>query len=273
MSEKLTVAGFQQMKREGKKIVAVVCYDYQAAQIVDRAGVDLVSVGDSLGFRFLGQLTHLEVTLDQMVLMCLAVSRGVKRAAVSCDLPFGPVQEGPAEALRAAIRLVKEGHAEMVKVDGAADNPDVVKAVSRAGIPVFAQFGFTPQTSQAFGGFDKITDSIRSQFRQKLVEEAKMLEEMGASCLDLTNAGIELSGVVARSVSIPVIGGFNTGPETDGHVTVLYSSIIGYGVDGIDKESNRYANVGRTMFEATQAYIDDVRSARLVKGTTQRPLS
>ena len=123
MSEKLTVAGFQQMKREGKKIVAVVCYDYQAAQIVDRAGVDLVSVGDSLGFRFLGQLTHLEVTLDQMVLMCLAVSRGVKRAAVSCDLPFGPVQEGPAEALRAAIRLVKEGHAEMVKVDGAADNP------------------------------------------------------------------------------------------------------------------------------------------------------
>ena len=179
--------------------------------------------------------------------------------------------------LRAAggvvCRPADNGGLEVLLVGGAADNPDVVKAVSRAGIPVFAQFGFTPQTSQAFGGFDKITDSIRSQFRQKLVEEAKMLEEMGASCLDLTNAGIELSGVVARSVSIPVIGGFNTGPETDGHVTVLYSSIIGYGVDGIDKESNRYANVGRTMFEATQAYIDDVRSARLVKGTTQRPLS
>ncbi len=270
MAEKLTVAALQQMKRDGRKIAAAVCYEYQAAQILDRAGADLISIGDSFGHRFLGQATHFEVTMDQMVLMCLAVSRGAKRAVVSCDLPYGPAQEGPLEGVRAAVRLVKEGHAEMVKVDGAADNPEVVRAIVKAGIAVFAQFGFTPQTTQAFGGFENITDEIRGQFRDKLINQAKMLEEAGASCLDLTNAGIELSGEVAKAVRIPVIGGFNTGPDTDGHITVFYS-LVGYDATAIDDKRERYANVARTMFDAANAYFDDVRSGRLVKGTVRRP--
>lgn len=269
MAEKLTVDALQKMKRAGHKIAAAVCYEYQAAQILDRAGADLISIGDSFGQRFLGQPSHFEVTMEQMVLMCLAVSRGVKRALVSCDMPYGPAQEGPREGVRAAIRLVKEGHAEMIKVDGAADNPEVVRAIVKAGIPVFAQFGFTPQTTQAFGGFERVTEEVLAQFHDTLIEQAKMLEDAGASCLDLTNAGIELSGEVAKAVEIPLIGGLNTGPDTDGHISVFYS-LVGYNFDAIDDERERYANVARTMLDAAQAYFDDVRSGRLVKGTIQR---
>jgi 3-methyl-2-oxobutanoate hydroxymethyltransferase len=265
MAEKLTVAALQQMKQKGQKIAAAVCYEYQAAQILDLAGADLISVGDSLGQRFLGQPSHFEVTIDQMILMCLAVSRGVKRAVVSCDLPFGPVQEGAKEAARAAIRLAKEGHAEVVKVDGAVNNPEAVQSIAKTGIPVFAQFGFTPQTTQALGGFDKITDEMRAQFRGKLLEQAKLLEDAGASLLDLTNVGVELSHEVAKAVRIPVIGGHNTGPDTDGHITVLYGSIVGYGVEAVHDNRDRYANVGRVMFDAAKAYFDDVRSGRPVK--------
>src|SRR5919202_3632393 len=117
MAEKVTVPTLQQMKRDGRRIAAAVAYDYQMAQILDRAGVDLISIGDSVGAAVWGQPTHFEVTVDQMVLVCLAVTRGAKRALVSCDVPFGPVQMGTAEAVRAAVRLMMESHAEKVKVD------------------------------------------------------------------------------------------------------------------------------------------------------------
>ena len=157
----------------------------------------------------------------------------------------------------------------MVKVDGTADNPEGVRAIVKAGISVFAQFGFTFQTTQAFGGFERVTDEVRGQFRARLFEQAKMLEEGGASCLDLANVGIELSGEVAKAVKIPVIGGLNTGPDTDGHITFFYS-MIGYDAAAIDDNRERYANVARTMLEAATAYFDDVRSGRLVKGTARR---
>src|SRR6266478_4396021 len=123
MDGKVTIPALQQMKKDGQKIVGVVLYDYQMAQIADRAGVDIVSVGDSVGVNMWGHRSELEVTLDQMVLVCQAVRRGVSRALVSCDIPFGPLQEGTNAALRAAIRLVKEGGADMVKLDGAAACP------------------------------------------------------------------------------------------------------------------------------------------------------
>src|ERR1700730_1982613 len=134
---KVTLPALAQMKREGRKIVGVVAYDYQRAQIVDRAGVDLVSVGDSVGVTLWGHRTELEVTLDEMVLVCRAVRRGVTRALVSCDFPFGPLQEGPDAAVRAAIRLVKEGGADLVKLDAAASFPEAVRAVVCAGVPVW----------------------------------------------------------------------------------------------------------------------------------------
>src|SRR5262249_18137142 len=148
---KVTIPALHQMKRDGTKIVGVVAWDYQMAQVVDRAGVDIVSVGDSVGINLWGHANPLEVTMEEMIVVCRAVRRGVKRALVSCDFPVGPLQEGTDSAVRAAIRLVKEAGADMVKLDGAADFPDAVRAVTRAGIPVFAQFGITPQTALQYG--------------------------------------------------------------------------------------------------------------------------
>lgn len=257
---KLTVNDLQQMKHDGKKIAAMVAYEYQMAQILDKAGADLISVGDSLGQRFFGQPTHLETTLDQMIDCCLAVTRGVERAVVNCDLPFGPIQEGPESAVRAAIRLVKEGHAEMVKVDGAADNPEAVRAIAKAGIPVWAQFGFTPQTTQAFGGFENVTDDVRRRMGDTLVQQARMLEEAGASLFDCTNVGNEIVGAIAKAVSIPVMGGHNTGSNADGRVTVSYSW-LGYDAGRLDQEKSRggVVNVGRIILEGVSSYFQSVR--------------
>src|SRR5437773_4082948 len=176
------------MKEDGRKIVGVVVYDYQMAQIVDRAGVDIVSVGDSVGVNLWGHRSELEVTLDQMVLVCLAVRRGVTRALVSCDVPFGPLQEGTHAAVRAAIRLVKEGGADLVKLDGASSFPEAVRAVNRAGIPVWAQFGITPQTALKYGGMANAGPDLATEMKDALLDEATMLEAAGAALLDFTNS-------------------------------------------------------------------------------------
>src|SRR5580704_6456438 len=147
----VTIPALQQMKRDARKIVGVVAWDYQMARIADRAGVDIVSVGDSVGVNLWGHANPLEVTMEEMLVVCKAVRRGVKRALVSCDFPFGPLQEGTESAVRAAILLVKEGGADMVKLDGAADFPEAVREIVRAGIPVFAQMGITPQTALRYG--------------------------------------------------------------------------------------------------------------------------
>src|SRR3974390_3187589 len=151
MESRVTIPALAQMKREGRKSVGVVAWDYQIARIADRAGVDIVSVGDSVGVNLWGHSNPLEVTMDEMLVVCKAVRRGVERALVSCDFPFGPLQEGTESAVRAAIRLVKEGGADMVKLDAASEFPDAVRALTRAGIPVFAQFGLTPQTALHYG--------------------------------------------------------------------------------------------------------------------------
>src|SRR6476661_1431834 len=147
MAAKVTIPALLQMKREGQKIVGVVAWDYQIARIADRAGVDLISVGDSVGVNHRGHDNPLEVTMDEMLVVSKAVRRGTKNAVVSVDIPYGPVQQGPAAAIAAAIRMVQEAGADMVKLDAAADFPEVVEAVARAGIPVFAHFGITPQTA------------------------------------------------------------------------------------------------------------------------------
>src|SRR5438552_3986338 len=141
MDGKVTIPALQQMKHDGRKIVGVVVYDYQMAQIVDRAGVDIASVGDSVGVNLWGHKSEIEVTLDEMVLVCQAVRRGVSRALVSCDVPFAPLQEGTDAAVSAAVRLVKEGGADLVKVDTGASSIEAIRALTGAGIPVWAQLG------------------------------------------------------------------------------------------------------------------------------------
>jgi 3-methyl-2-oxobutanoate hydroxymethyltransferase len=268
-SATVTLASLQQMKVDGHKIVGVVAWDYQMAQIVDRAGVELVSVGDTVGVNLWGHTHPLEVTLDEMVIVCKAVRRGVKRALLSCDFPYGPLQEGSAVALRAAIRLVKEAGADLIKLDGAADFPEVVEALVRAGIPVFAQFGITPQTALRYGIAYSVASSpgaqVTPQMQARLLEEAKRLERAGASLLDFTNSGPVVGAAVAAAVGIPVIGGFGGGPWLDGRMRLAHGA-IGYAASSIDSEIESYANVARVALDAITAYAGDVRAARQIKG-------
>jgi len=265
----VTLTDLQQMKTAGRKIVGVVAWDYQMAQIVDHAGVDLVSVGDTVGVNLWGHSHPLEVTLDEMVIVCKAVRRGVKRALLSCDFPYGPLQEGVTVALRAAIRLVKEAGADMIKLDGAADSPEVVEALVRAGIPVFAQFGITPQTALRYGiaysAASGPSAQVTPQMRSRLLEEAKRLESAGASLLDFTNSGPVAGAAAVAAVSIPVIGGFGGGPWLDGRMRLVHGA-IGYAASSIDSQVESYANVARIALDAITAYAGDVRAARQIKG-------
>jgi 3-methyl-2-oxobutanoate hydroxymethyltransferase len=269
MESTVTIPALQQMKREGRKSVGVVAWDYQIARIADRAGVDFISVGDSVGVNLWGHATPLEVTVDEMLVVCKAVRRGVERALVSCDLPYGPVQESPNSALRAATRLVKEGGANMIKVDAAADFPDAVRALVRAGIPVFAQFGLTPQTAIKLGVPYSAQNSPDAQatpeMAAKLVEEAKLLQDAGASLLDFTNSGPVAGAAVVKAVSIPVIGGFGGGPWLDGRVRMAHTA-IGYAEKWIDSKTETYANVAKISLDAFTALISDARAARQIKG-------
>ncbi len=269
MEAKVTIPALAQMKRDGRKSVGVVAWDYQIARIADRAGVDIVSVGDSVGVNLWGHSNPLEVTMEEMLVVCKAVRRGVTRALVSCDFPFGPLQEGVDSAVRAAIRLVKEGGADLIKLDGAADFPDSVRALVRAGIPVFAQFGLTPQTALQYGVPYSAQATAGAQataeMTAKLVEEAKLLEDAGASLLDFTNSGPVAGAAVAKAVSIPVLGGFGGGPWLDGRMRMAHTA-IGYAERWIDSKTETYANVAKVSLDAFTALIADVRAGRQIKG-------
>jgi len=265
----VTIPALRQMKRARRKIVGVVAWDFQIAQIVDRAGVDIVSVGDSVGTNLWGHASPLAVTMEEMMVVCKAVSRGVQRAIVSCDIPFGPLQEGTDSALRAAIRFVKEAGADMIKLDGAAEFPEAVRAIARAGIPVFAQFGITPQTALQYGisysDMSKPGAQVPEALTAKFVEDAKRLEGAGASLLDFTLSGPVAGPAVVDAVSIPVIGGLGGGPWLDGRMRMAHAA-IGYAASAIDSKAETYANVARITLEAITAYAEDVRAERQIKG-------
>jgi 3-methyl-2-oxobutanoate hydroxymethyltransferase len=207
--------------------------------------------------------------MEEMLVVRKAVRRGVSRALVSCDFPFGPLQEGVKSALRAAIRLVKEGGADLVKLDAAAEFPDAVSALTRAGIPVFAQFGLSPQTALRYG----VPYSAQAlpgaqapaQMTAKLVQEARLLEATGAALLDFTNSGPDAGAAVVKAVSIPVLGGFGGGPWLDGRIRLAHTA-VGYGEKYIDSNRQTYANVAKITLDAFTALIADVRAGRQIKG-------
>jgi 3-methyl-2-oxobutanoate hydroxymethyltransferase len=233
----MDLASLQRMKQERRKIVGVVAWDYQMAQIVDRAGVELVSVGDSVGVNLWGQ-TEGEITLEEMLTVCKAVRRGVTRALLSCDLP--PAFLG----LENAKRLIDAG-ADMVKV---AAGHETVARMAAAGIPVFAEF---------HGG--------RGRQKQALVEEARRLESSGAALLDFRHSGAEAGAAVVQAVSVPVLGGLGGGPWLDGRLRMAHAA-IGYAASTLDAKTETYAEVARTALEAIRSYADDVRCARHLKG-------
>jgi len=273
MVDKITIPQLQQMKRDGKKIAGVVAWDYHMARIADRAGFDIISVGDTVGINLWGQTNPLEITMDQMVTVTQAVRRGTKRALVSCDFPYGPLQEGVDAAVRAGIRMVKEAGVDMIKLDGAADFPEAVTALARAGIPVWAQFGITPQTALQYGidyaTIIKPDTEVPVAMKDHLIKEAVMLEKAGAALLDFTNSGPVVGPEVTAAVSIPVIGGLGGGPWLDGRVRLSHT-IIGYGMKHIDEDLDTYANVSRTILDAMTTLITEVRAGRQIKGANPR---
>ena len=235
--EKVTLAVLGRMKREGRKIVAVVAWDYPMAQIAERTGVELVSVGDSVGVNLWGQRPQ-EVTLEEMLVVCKAVRRGVRRALVSCDLPPSAITEENAK------RLIGEGGADLVKIEG---SPAGVEALARAGIPVFAEF---------HGG------------GENAVAHAQALEAAGAALLDFRHSGEKDGAAVAAAVSIPVLGGLGGGPWLDGRLRMAHAA-IGYAAANVDADAGSYANVARISLQALGEYAADVRAGRALKG--QRP--
>lgn len=268
-AQRVTIADLQSMKDRGEKIVGVVAWDTHIAAIADRAGVEIVSVGDSVGKNLWGHANPLEATMDQMLVVTQAVRRGVDRAIVSVDYPYGPLQEGPRSAVRAAIRFVKEAGVDMVKLDGAAEHPDGVEAVASAGIPVFAQMGISPQTALHYGipyeAMNRPDAEVPDELAEQLVDDARRLEAAGASLIDFTNSGAVVGPEVVAAVSIPVIGGFGGGPWLDGRIRMALAA-IGYEASAIDDPPDSYANVAQTTLEALQALARDVRAGKQIRG-------
>ena len=269
MSHTISLRTLQQKKDDGHKIVGVVAWDYQIARIVDRAGVDLISVGDTVGVNLWGHANPFEITMEEMLTVTKAVRRGTTRALVSADFPFGPLQEGTASAVRAAIRFVKEAGVDLVKLDGASDHLEAVEAVTRAGIPVFAQFGITPQTALRYGveytSIPSAADAVPVELKDELVAEALRLEQAGAALLNFTNSGPVVGAAVAQAVSIPVLGGFGGGPWLDGRMRMAHAA-IGYAASTLDGAPDTYVNVAQQTLQAITAYADDVRSGRQLPG-------
>jgi 3-methyl-2-oxobutanoate hydroxymethyltransferase len=240
------------MKRDGQKIVGVVVYDYQLAQIVDRAGVDIVSVGDSVGVNLWGQESEGDVTVDEMLLAGKAVRRGVTRAIVSCDIPSSTT-----DLVSAARRLVGEGGADMVKVEAGAG---AIRTIVDAGIAVWAQI-----RGKGEGGREKRGGSHDVDSTDLLVAEARALADAGASLIDFRHSGPIAGAAVVAAVSIPVIGGLGGGPWLDGRIRAIPNA-IGYTAAALDDQADRYANIAEVALEAIGSYADDVRAGRQIRG-------
>ncbi len=269
---RVTIPQLREKKRRGEKIFGVVAWDFHMAAIADRVGVDIVSVGDTVGKNLWGRDNPLEITMDEMIVVTRAARAGVKRALVSADFPYGPLQEGVDEAVRAGIRFVKEAGVDLVKLDGAADYPEAVTALTRAGVPVWAQFGLTPQTALASGlPYENQAGATEAApgMEERLIAEAKRLADAGALLLDFTNSGPVIGPKVVAAVDIPVIGGFGGGPWLDGRVR-LAQAAVGYNVSALDKAPDAYANVARIIHDALAECAADVRSGRQIKGQPGR---
>ncbi len=254
--KRITVKSLVNMKAEGEKIAMLTAYDYSMAKIVDDAGIDVILVGDSAANVMAGHETTLPITLDQMIYHATSVVRAVNRALVVVDLPFGSFQSDPQEALRSAIRIMKESGASAVKMEGGYEVQDSIERILKAGIPVMGHLGLTPQSINKFGTY-KVRAKEEEEADQ-LIKDAKMLEEIGCFAVVLEKIPAALGKRVAEHISIPVIG-IGAGPGVDGQVLVIHDMI------GMTKEFHprflrRYLDMGSQMTSAFQKYTEDVKS-------------
>ncbi|MCH5215564.1 MAG: 3-methyl-2-oxobutanoate hydroxymethyltransferase [Muribaculaceae bacterium] len=256
-NRKVTTLRLSAMKQAGEKIAMLTAYDYTMAKIIDEAGMDVILVGDSASNVMAGNTTTLPITLDQMIYHGKSVARAVTRALVVVDLPFGSYQGDSMEALHSAIRIMKETHADAVKLEGGAEIRASVERILTAGIPVMGHLGLTPQSINKFG-----TYAVRAKEEAeaaKLISDAKLLEEIGCFAVVLEKIPAILAKQVSESLSIPVIG-IGAGGGTDGQVLVMHD-MLGLNKGFSPRFLRRYADMGKIMNDAVQNYIADIKSS------------
>ena len=255
-SRKVTTHRLYEMKQRGEKIAMLTAYDYSMAQIIDRAGMDVILVGDSASNVMAGNITTLPITLDQMIYHGKSVVKAVRRALVVVDLPFGSYQGNSKEALASAIRVMKETHADCIKMEGGAEIRESIQRVLCAGIPIMGHLGLTPQSINKFG-----TYTVRAREEEeaaKLVEDARLLEELGCFALVLEKIPADLATRVASELRIPVIG-IGAGGGVDGQVLVMHD-MLGINQDFSPRFLRRYADLHTVITDAVQAYIGDIKT-------------
>lgn len=252
---KQTVSTIQKMKEDGKKIAMLTCYDYSTAKLMDEAGVDTILVGDSLGNTMLGYEDTISVTMEDMIHHCAAVARGAKNPLLVCDMPFMSYQTSVYDAVVNAGRLMKEGRAQMVKLEGGQEVCPQIEAIVKASIPVCAHIGLTPQSINAFGGF-KVQGRTEAA-AQKLMDDARAVEAAGASMVVMECVPAKLAEKVSQMLSIPTIG-IGAGAGCDGQVLV-YQDMLGMFTDYVPKFVKQFANVGEVMRNAFSDYLKEVK--------------
>lgn len=254
--KKVTTQSLQIMKQRGEKISMLTAYDYSMAKLIDRAGIDIILVGDSASNVMAGHETTLPITLDQMIYHAQSVVRGTDRALVIVDLPFGTYQSNSEIALSSAIKIMKETGAHAIKLEGGEEVAESIKKIVQAGIPVMGHLGLTPQSIYQFG-----TYSVRAKEEEeanKLIQDAQLLEKAGCFGIVLEKIPQDLAGKVSKTIQIPTIG-IGAGAGADGQVLVIHDML------GITTEFNprfirRYQNLGEQIIAATEQYIKDVKS-------------
>jgi len=257
-SSRASSSGNSQSDSEKRKIVCLTAYDYPTARFVDEAGVDVVLVGDSLGMVVLGYETTLPLTMEEMLHHTRAVRRGVRKALLVADMPYGSFHGDKSEAVRNAVRVVKEAGAEAVKIEGGERRMDLIAQLVEAEIPVMGHIGLTPQSMHAFGGFRVQGKSMEAA--EQLLRDARAVEAAGAFSVVVESVPRELAARITSELRIPTIG-IGAGPECDGQILVLHD-MIGLSVGHTPKFARRYANVGEAIRNAVGAYADDVREGR-----------
>ena len=254
--KRVTTKSVVEMKANGEKISMLTAYDYTFAKLLDSAGIDVLLVGDSASNVMAGHETTLPITLDQMIYHASSVIRGVTRALVVVDLPFGTYQSDPKKALRSATRIMKESGAHAIKLEGGKEEAESIRRIVNAGIPVMGHLGLTPQSIHQFGSF-----ALRAKEEaeaQKLKEDAKLLEQLGCFAIVLDKKPAKLAEEVAKSVRIPIIG-IGAGSAVDGQVLVMHD-MLGMSNEFHPKFLRKYANLQEIINEAVTHYIQDVKA-------------
>ncbi|TRW24325.1 3-methyl-2-oxobutanoate hydroxymethyltransferase [Flavobacterium zepuense] len=255
--KRITTKSLIEMKAHGEKISMLTAYDYTMAKIVDTAGVDVILVGDSASNVMAGHETTLPITLDQMIYHASSVVRAISRSLVVVDLPFGSYQSDPKEALRSAIRIMKESGAHALKLEGGSEIKESIKRILHAGIPVMGHLGLTPQSIYKFGSYT--VRAKEDEEAEKLMEDAKLLEKIGCFGIVLEKIPADLAKRVAESVSIPIIG-IGAGGGVDGQVLVIHD-MLGMNNEFSPRFLRRYMNLFEGMTTAIGQYVTDVKSA------------